>query len=223
MRAAAEQSDVEAMLNPDQRRPSDAQPPDLSEIWGQHAPQGSGGFGGGRAGGPERDADKLQREEIERARFDRELCVRGRLDDGRARPPAADSHELDVEEQGVKERILRVEDRISTILQQPFGADGLGRKRVWRVRPTQRIWADAMGGDKRTTEVIKDGATAAAMGAAMALRGTAQAVSTGASRVVSWSYKPALWSAAELASDSVSVAARGAYTAATAVVGGLQC
>ena len=30
---------------PDQRRPSDAQPPDLSEIWGDRAPQGNGGSG----------------------------------------------------------------------------------------------------------------------------------------------------------------------------------
>jgi hypothetical protein len=37
--------------------------------------------------------------------------------------------------------------------------------------------------------------------ATSALRGTAQAVSAGASRVVSWSYKPALWTAAELASE----------------------
>jgi len=47
----AEQSDVEAILTPDQRRPSDAQPPDLSEIWGDRAPQGSGGGGGCRRGG----------------------------------------------------------------------------------------------------------------------------------------------------------------------------
>ena len=47
----ADQSGVEAILTPDQRRPSDAQPPDLSEIWGDRAPQGNGGSGGGRGGG----------------------------------------------------------------------------------------------------------------------------------------------------------------------------
>ena len=44
---------------------------------------------------------------------------------------AGDSADLDVEEGAVKVRIVEVEQRISTILQQPLGADGLGRKKVW--------------------------------------------------------------------------------------------
>ena len=97
----AEQSDIEVVLTPDQRRPSDAQPPDLSEIWGHAPQQGTGGFGGRRGGGADPHAEKLQREEDERARFDRELSVRGRLEDGRARAPVSDCPELDVEEREV--------------------------------------------------------------------------------------------------------------------------
>ena len=47
---------------------------------------------------------------------------------------AGDSADLDVEEGAVKVRIVEVEQRISTILQQPLGADGLGRKKVWGER-----------------------------------------------------------------------------------------
>ena len=46
---------------------------------------------------------------------------------------ASSNRELDAEEGEVTARIIAVEDRITTILQQPFGADGLGRKKVWCV------------------------------------------------------------------------------------------
>ena len=87
------------------------------------------------------------------------------------------------EEGVVRTRIVAVEERIQTILQNPLGEDGLGRKKVWRVRPGNKIWSDSLG-DKRATEVLKESATGVASGATWALRGTAQAVSSGASRVV---------------------------------------
>ena len=188
-------------------------------IWGHQPSSGGGGYGGRR--GPDPEIERRQREEDERARFDKELAVRGHLDDGRGGAlPVVNTAELDAEEGVVRTRIVAVEERIQTILQNPLGEDGLGRKKVWRVRPGNKIWSDTLG-DKRATEVLKDSATGMASGATWALRGTAQAVSTGASRVVTWSYKPALWSAAELAGDTVSVAAKGAYSAASAIVGGI--
>ena len=50
-----------------------------------------------------------------------------------------------------------------------------------------------------------------------------KAVSAGASRVISWSYKPALWSAAELAGDTVSVAAKGVLQCVAVCCSVLQC
>jgi hypothetical protein len=220
-RAQVEQCDVEAILTPDQRRPSDAEPPEWGAIWGQQVPS-SGGFGGGGRG-TDPDAQRMQREQDEQGRFVNEIQVRGQLDDTNAvngQRAFGGKGDLDAEEAEVKSRIGQVEGRINTILQQPLGADGLGRKKVWRVRPTKKIWSDTLG-DKPTKEVLRDTASGVASGATLALRCTAQAMSAGASRVVSWSYKPALWSAAELAGDTVVVATKGAMTAASAVGRGL--
>ena len=201
----AEEADVEAMYTPDQRRPSDAEPPEWGAVWGHQPSSGGGGYGYGGRGGPDPEEERRQREEDERARFDRELAVRGHLDDARGGAlVGVNTEELDAEEGMVRARIVAVEERIQTILRNPLGEDGLGRKKVWRVRPGNKIWSDTLG-DKRASEVLKDGATGVASGATWALRGTAQAVSSGASRVVSWSYKPALWSAAGTDSQKCSL------------------
>ena len=219
--AACASSDVEAILTPDQRRPSDAAPPDWNDI--RPLPSNNGGSGAGRGGRPDPHEERLQRELDERARFLDEIGVRAQLDDvgaHGARCSGGDLAKLDAEEKSVKTRIGHVEDRINTILHQPLGADGLGVKKVWRMRSTAKIWSETVG-DRRTSEVIMDTASGVAMCAKSALQGTAHAVSSGASRVASWSYKPALWSAGELVGDTVSVAATSALTAASAVGRGL--
>jgi len=112
VRARHPEVDVEAVLTPDQRRPSDAQPPDWDEINSYQLPSGNGGgYGGGRRPQDPVEKERKQREEDERARFENELAVRGQLQDASCnlRKPLLQCPQLEAQETAVRTRIVAIE------------------------------------------------------------------------------------------------------------------
>ncbi|EKX35745.1 hypothetical protein GUITHDRAFT_118129 [Guillardia theta CCMP2712] len=202
---------VEAVQIPTQRRPSDV---DQSDDRGNNGPIRGNNFRGSD-GAPDPEQARAARAEEERERLEREI----RLAEDPQQTSRPDPR-LEEEEEFVKQRIEEVEERIRVILANPLGQDGLGRKKVWRVRPSSQVWTQVVG-EKSVSEVVKQSANVVASGAISAVRGTAETVASGATTVASWSYKPTLWTAAEIASGTASMVATGAYRIASTVATGV--
>jgi len=125
------------------------------------------------------------------------------------------------EEESVRARILEVEQAMERILHHPLGEDGLGRKKVWRMRPPKHLWSE-IAGERTAAEAARDSAGAVGGAALGAVRTGAAVVVDTAATVVSWTYKPALWSAAQAAHTTVSTAVSGVATATKLVYSGVH-
>jgi len=183
-----------------------------------------GGAGGGRRGpgGDEGAEERRERAREEAERFDDERRRAAETGVGKGGElPETELAALGTEEHEVRERIAQVEAAMERILHHPLGEDGLGRRKVWRLRPPRHIWSE-IAGERTTVEAVKDSAGVVSGAALGAVRTTAAVVKDTAATVVGWTYKPALWSAMQAATSTVSTAVSGVAAASKLVYSGMH-
>lgn len=90
------------------------------------------------------------------------------------------------EEAEIRAKLMAVESKMAELIQHPLGMDNMGQRQVYRIKPSDAIWMDIVG-DRSASSLVASGAGAA-------MEGAVWVVGSVVDRVVSWTYKPTLYS-----------------------------